>query len=89
VSAPTRSRPRRQPGPDEAQLIDRATTARAAAEAATVRAATDTALAARALVRAGWSMRDIASALGLSYQRVHQIVHLTGPRPEPTATHEP
>jgi len=80
MSAPTRSRPRRQPGPDEAELIDRATTARAQAEAASARAATDTSLAVRALARSGWSMRDIASALGLSYQRVHQLVHLSADR---------
>ena len=73
MSAPTR--PRRQPGPDEAELIDRATTARAEAEAASVRAAADTSLAVRALAEAGWSMREIASALGLSFQRVHQLVH--------------
>lgn len=78
MSAPTR--PRRQPGPDEAQLIDRATSARAEAEAASARAASDTSLAVRALAEAGWSMREIASALGLSFQRVHQLVHLSTDR---------
>jgi len=85
MSAPIR--PRRQPGPDETQLIDRATTARAEAEAASLRAAADTSLAVRALAQAGWSMREIASALGLSFQRVHQLVHLSTDRVRSSAGH--
>jgi predicted RNase H-like HicB family nuclease len=58
-------------------LIDNANIERENANDVAERAKIATARAAVALVESGLSLRDAASALGLSFQRVNQIVHET------------
>jgi predicted RNase H-like HicB family nuclease len=61
--------------PDVDDLIDQALQARQRAEAVSEEAQAATAAAARALVeQGGLSLRDAAVALGLSFQRVDQIL---------------
>ena len=56
--------------------LDKALALRAKAEAEQTKAASATAEAVRALVeKVGLSVRDAAELLGLSHQRVHQLVH--------------
>ena len=54
--------------------LRRAEDARASAAAAQADAAREVRLAATELQRSGMSLRDIGRALGVSYQRAHQLV---------------
>ena len=72
---------------DEALLLETRRAARAAAEAqaAAERAVADYHLAIRSLVIQGGALREVAAALGISHQRVHQIVEGTHVPPAVTS----
>jgi len=67
---------------DASEHLERARELRAFAERAAEEATIETRVAARRLSFGGFSMRDIGAIMGVSHQRVHQVLHEPVPADE-------